>query len=124
MLLLQARVHLAPRRTSFLLRFLSLLPRIRLRRPPARARSGVGAQFCLFEAEDDTLMNFTDQGALYATNETFGKINKIRKMSQKRTGEGRRSVSTGAQAERRRFQTPENDLKKSTIVPSRQLQRY
>ena len=32
------------------------------------------AQFCLFEAHDDTLMNFTDQGALYATNETFGYV--------------------------------------------------
>jgi hypothetical protein len=29
----------------------------------------IGAQFCLFEADDDTLANFTDQGSLYTTNE-------------------------------------------------------
>jgi sucrose-6-phosphate hydrolase SacC (GH32 family) len=33
-----------------------------------------GAQFCLFEAEDDTLANFTDRGALYTTNTTFGYV--------------------------------------------------
>eukprot|EP00041_Stephanoeca_diplocostata_P025894 m.689101 g.689101 ORF g.689101 m.689101 type:complete len:673 (+) comp22846_c0_seq14:395-2413(+) len=32
----------------------------------------VGAQFCLFEADDDTLQNFTDRGSLYSTNITFG----------------------------------------------------
>ena len=33
-----------------------------------------GAQFCLFKAEDDTLMNFTDAGALYTTNQTYGLV--------------------------------------------------
>ena len=33
-----------------------------------------GAQFCLFEADDDTLANFTDQGSLFTTNETFGYV--------------------------------------------------
>ena len=31
-----------------------------------------GAQFCLFEADDDTLLNFTDRGSLFTTNVTFG----------------------------------------------------
>jgi len=35
----------------------------------------VGAQFCLFEAADDTLMNFTDRGSLYTTNVTYGQVN-------------------------------------------------
>ena len=34
----------------------------------------VGAQFCLFEAADDTLANFTHRGALYVTNTTFGRV--------------------------------------------------
>lgn len=34
----------------------------------------VGAQFCLFEAADDTLMNFTDRGSLYTTNITYGQV--------------------------------------------------
>jgi beta-fructofuranosidase len=34
-----------------------------------------GAQFCLFEADDDTLMNFTDRGSLFTTNTTFGSVN-------------------------------------------------
>jgi beta-fructofuranosidase len=34
----------------------------------------VGAQFCIFEAEDDTLMNFTDRGSLYTTNVTYGNV--------------------------------------------------
>jgi len=33
-----------------------------------------GAQFCLFEANDDTLANFTDRGSLYTTNMTFGNV--------------------------------------------------
>lgn len=33
-----------------------------------------GAQFCLFEAADDTLANFTDRGSLYTTNITFGEV--------------------------------------------------
>jgi len=33
-----------------------------------------GAQFCLFEADDDTLANFTDRGSLYTTNVTFGEV--------------------------------------------------
>ena len=33
-----------------------------------------GAQFCLFKAKDNTLANFTDAGALYTTNETFGVV--------------------------------------------------
>jgi len=33
-----------------------------------------GAQFCLFEAKDDTLANFTDRGSLYTTNVTFGEV--------------------------------------------------
>jgi hypothetical protein len=33
-----------------------------------------GAQFCLFQAEDDTLAEFTDQGSLYTTNVTFGEV--------------------------------------------------
>lgn len=33
-----------------------------------------GAQFCLFEAADDTLANFTDRGSLYTTNTTFGEV--------------------------------------------------
>ena len=32
-----------------------------------------GAQFCLFEADNDTLAKFTDRGSLYTTNVTFGK---------------------------------------------------
>ena len=35
---------------------------------------GCGAQFCLFKAEDNTLANFTDAGAMYTTNETFGLV--------------------------------------------------
>ena len=35
-----------------------------------------GAQFCLFEAGDDTLANFTDRGSLYTTNVTFGEVDK------------------------------------------------
>lgn len=35
---------------------------------------GCGAQFCLFKAKDNTLSNFTDAGALYTTNETFGLV--------------------------------------------------
>ena len=31
-----------------------------------------GAQFCLFEASDDTLADFTDRGSLFTTQETFG----------------------------------------------------
>ena len=31
-----------------------------------------GAQFCLFEASDDTLTDFTDRGSLFTTQETFG----------------------------------------------------
>lgn len=34
----------------------------------------VGAQFCIFEAKDDTLMEFTDQGSLYTTNVTYGNV--------------------------------------------------
>eukprot|EP00039_Didymoeca_costata_P002756 m.62337 g.62337 ORF g.62337 m.62337 type:complete len:523 (-) comp11503_c0_seq1:37-1605(-) len=34
----------------------------------------IGAQFCLFEANDDTLMNFTDKGPMYSTNMTFGNV--------------------------------------------------
>jgi len=33
-----------------------------------------GAQFCLFEAKDDTLLNFTDRGSLYTTNVTYGSV--------------------------------------------------
>lgn len=33
-----------------------------------------GAQFCLFEAEDDSLANFTDRGSLYTTNITYGEV--------------------------------------------------
>jgi len=33
-----------------------------------------GAQFCLFEASDDTLLNFTDRGSLYTTNVTYGYV--------------------------------------------------
>jgi beta-fructofuranosidase len=33
-----------------------------------------GAQFCLFEADDETLANFTDRGSLYTTNITFGEM--------------------------------------------------
>jgi len=33
-----------------------------------------GAQFCLFEANDDTLAKFTDRGSLYTTNTTFGNV--------------------------------------------------
>lgn len=33
-----------------------------------------GAQFCLFEAADDTLSNFTDRGSLFTTNVTFGEV--------------------------------------------------
>eukprot|EP00658_Telonema_sp_P-2_P033226 TRINITY_DN24431_c0_g1_i2.p1 TRINITY_DN24431_c0_g1~~TRINITY_DN24431_c0_g1_i2.p1 ORF type:complete len:448 (-),score=98.16 TRINITY_DN24431_c0_g1_i2:169-1512(-) len=33
-----------------------------------------GAQFCLFEASDSTLANFTDQGSLYTTNVTYGNV--------------------------------------------------
>lgn len=33
-----------------------------------------GAQFCLFEASDDTLFNFSDRGSLYTTNVTFGEV--------------------------------------------------
>ena len=35
-----------------------------------------GAQFCLFEADDDTLAKFTDRGSLYTTNVTFGQVDK------------------------------------------------
>lgn len=35
-----------------------------------------GAQFCLFEADDDTLANFTDRGSLYTTNVTFGEVDR------------------------------------------------
>ena len=35
-----------------------------------------GAQFCLFEASDDTLANFTDRGSLYTTNVTFGQVDR------------------------------------------------
>jgi hypothetical protein len=31
-----------------------------------------GAQFCLFEASDETLSNFTDRGSLFTTNTTLG----------------------------------------------------
>ena len=34
----------------------------------------VGAQFCIFEAEDDTLAKFTDRGSLYTTNVTYGEV--------------------------------------------------
>ena len=33
-----------------------------------------GAQFCLFEAKDNTLMEFTDRGSLYTTNVTYGEV--------------------------------------------------
>ena len=33
-----------------------------------------GAQFCLFEAATDELLNFTDRGSLYTTNRTFGSV--------------------------------------------------
>eukprot|EP00040_Diaphanoeca_grandis_P025493 m.141267 g.141267 ORF g.141267 m.141267 type:complete len:650 (-) comp30173_c0_seq1:53-2002(-) len=36
----------------------------------------VGAQFCIFEASDDNLFNFTDRGSLYTTNITYGQVDK------------------------------------------------
>ena len=33
-----------------------------------------GAQFCVFEAATDELLNFTDRGSLYTTNRTFGSV--------------------------------------------------
>ena len=33
-----------------------------------------GAQFCLFEAATDELLNFTDRGSLYTTKTTFGSV--------------------------------------------------
>ena len=36
--------------------------------------NAAGAQFCLFEADDDTLSNFSDRGSLYTTNTTYGYV--------------------------------------------------
>ena len=36
--------------------------------------NAVGAQFCIFEASDDTLSNFTDRGSMFTTNVTFGNV--------------------------------------------------
>jgi len=42
--------------------------------PPPSPLPFPGAQFCLFEADDDTLANFTDRGSLFTTNVTFGEV--------------------------------------------------